>query len=1174
MISSMCVSWNRRPGRHRIVRTIACGATTTMLLLPSLAVAQHRPGNEAQQRLDPSVTETIGTSRRVERMQDTQNMSSVLPVSHTRHQQLVTLSIQDSTVGYILRKIAEQSKQQVLFDESYPQFKKRVRIRVSKANGLDAVMQAIKGTGLVARVAPDGETIMVRPLPDSTPKNDSTVSRGRIIGRVTDSTSGRGIRGVMVTIPASRLTTITDEQGAFTFSGVAAGEHRLAFRLIGYQSTTRTVVLESRRSESIRVTLREAASMLSEVVTSASGTQRKIEVGNDITVIDVDSVMRTAPISSVTDILETRVPGLTVMRSSGVPGAPSRIRIRGVGGGLLAGQSGAPTNDPIVIVDGIRINASQSGVDDQNLAAGRDFPPPSPIDQIDPNSIEKIEVLKGPSASALYGSDAANGVIVISTKKGVAGPTRLSISANASTTYLPGVYAAPGYYAWCYAPWNANFAEVRSCTGVLSGAFLDRVERFQALNEPRLTAFGRGNANSLSGTMSGGTQSVTYSLTASTGSDLGMLKVPAIYQDMFRQLYDSAMPRWMQRPNLLRTNAANARFVIEPRRGVQVTLSSRLSSQQQRQSSAQLQLPTLARIYIDTNGLAANYLGDYVTKVTSNRLVVDQVVGADWNIWPIFPFRTTAGFSRDQKNETKYFPRGLVPSTSFRDTLGKFAAGTQTTGTFDAKFDGKLFPGRRVSMAIGAVLTEQSRSQIQYQADSLPHGVTNPTRIDQMTPNAYAKATGGWFVEPRLNLSDRFFFNPGFRFDGNSVSGNRSGIGNGLWSLLPKLNFSWVALDAEGSTPYWGFLSLLRPRLGFGVAGVQPAPGWQLRLMNETKDETTGFEDGGLEISTIGNSQLRPERTQEIEGGFEADLWNRRLNLTVTQFVKLRFDAIEQIPTPLSIYGGFNQYHNIGRVRNVGTELSVEAIVVENSRIRWSIAASLSKYSNTLVALSSDLVTNFNINSTGAGTRLVPGYPLFGRWSLPILGWGQPRAEGMLTKGDVIVGDTAVYIGQQAPNFELPVQTSISLLNGQVSVNASFQYKDGLTQVGTAEQMFRQVNVLNPGVTLAAQAAAAVACEGSFSEGNGCTNYGLTQTVNLLRFNSLSVGYNVPRTFSQRFFRIPSLGIAIQGSNLGLWTSYRGYDPDVNSIAVGDETQDGGALPSPRLWRLQVNIRY
>src|SRR5581483_1560104 len=172
--------------------------------------------------------------------------------------------------------------------------------------------------------------------------------------------------------------------------------------------------------------LRLSVARLQQIVTTATGPQRRLQVANDITTINVDSVMQTAPVRSVTDLLETRVPGLEVEHTSGNPGDPARIRLRGL-------SSITRNNDPIVVLDGVRIDVSESG--NQNLARSSPLSPnfgsytaPSRLDQIDPASIETIDVFKGPRAAALYGPDAANGVIVITTKKARPGPPHWSYS--------------------------------------------------------------------------------------------------------------------------------------------------------------------------------------------------------------------------------------------------------------------------------------------------------------------------------------------------------------------------------------------------------------------------------------------------------------------------------------------------------------------------------------------------------------------------------------------------------------------------------------------------------------------------------------------------------------------------------------------------------------------------
>ncbi len=1092
----------------------------------------------------------------------------------------VTLLVKDSTVGYVVQTLARQAKMRIAYDTDNPLLRKPVSVNVKDMPLMQAMRVVLQGTGLVAAVASDGETIIVR---NASTQNTQSVSRqdttGIISGIVKDSVSGRALSGVTVTLRNTPFSTTTGENGRFLLRGVPSGEGILQFKLLGYKGTSVPIKISSGQSENlIQVFLAAGSAMLSEVVTTATGTQRKVEVGNDITTINVDEVLRTAPISTVTDILESRVPGLTVLRTSGAPGAPSRIRLRGFGGGLLSGEEGAPTNDPIVVIDGIRINASQSGASDQNLAMSERFdmapggstkysakyPRPSPLDQIDPNSIEKIEVLKGPSASALYGSDAANGVIVITTKRGRAGPTKLSTTINMGVEYLPGVYAEPGYFPFCQD--MLERASMLCTSETLQTRIIDSVVRFQALNEPRLTAFGTGNKTDFSGTVSGGNQTTSYSITGTVSNTLGMFKVPAFYQDLFKTSYDSAMPGWMRRPNRYDTKNVSANLAIEPQRHMQVTLWSRLTRSERLQSSAQLQLPELSVMYIDTANTPPAVLKQYATKVNSTSLVTDNGAEVRWNAWRRLPLMATVGLSRGTNDDERLVARGL--GSSRFDTVGFYSAGTGILSNGTARVQGTLLAAQRVTVAMGADYANDSRRQVQVRADSVVRGVSKPNAMDFASQQGSSTATGGWFVEPRLNLNSRFFVNPGFRLDGNSASGSRSGVGGGLWSLFPKLNFSWLALDAQGREPYWGIVSLLRPRVSFGVAGVQPAPDWKLRLMQPTSKVFAGADDGGLTLSTLGNTQLSPERTREFEGGFDAELWDSRLTFSITGYTKLRVDAIEKVPVAASVFGaGGNmaQYRNIGQVRNVGTELSVSATIIENELVRWGVTGSLSRYTNTLVSLNSE-ETSIDY---GSGVRLVEGYPISGRWEFPILGYATPLFGGRLTSKDVIVGDTMVYMGQQAPNFAMPFSTSLSLFRGQLSMNAMFEYKDGWTQFGSGNEMMLTNLYLNPNATLAEQAAALAAS--SRCQGQNCTKYGLIQTVNSFRFQSVSVGYVLPRSISQRV-RVRSVSLALQGQNLGLWTSYRGKDPDVNGKTVGDATEDNGQIPLPRQWRLQVRL--
>jgi TonB-dependent SusC/RagA subfamily outer membrane receptor len=658
----------------------------------------------------------------------------------------VTLVVHDSTIAYIVHELARQAKLQVLYTMDNPVFSKRVTVRIVDMNIVDAMATALKGTGLQAIFTPDDKTVVLRTRSDSVVAEPEHT--GAIIGSVTDSASNKGLAGATVSVLGSKISVLTKDNGSFVLPKVPVGKQSVTVKLIGYKSLSQNVIVVNNSRVTMHVVLIPTATVLSGVVTTVTGVQQRLAVGNDITTINVDSVMKTAPITSVTDLLETRVPGLTVQRTSGVPGAPSRIRLRGIGGGLLPNGEGA-SNDPIVVIDGIRIYANQSTPVDQNLAPtsssalrngqasySSDYPPPSALDQIDPNSIETIEVLKGPSAAAMYGSDAANGVIVITTKHGQAGHTYYSLRLGSSIQYMPGVYAAPGYYPFLYPILNSAAGTATPCTIQMTGCvppFLDSLVRFQALDDSRLSTIGRGSSNNASLTVSGGSNALTYSFTGSGTTTLGLTKMPLLYQDTYRDLYGATPPQWMRRPDRYTTWGMQANFVAVPTSNLRVTLMTSLTNSAQQQSSANLTLSSLASSYIDTTAIAPYTIGGYATRIQSKSTVANTAMSFAWTAWRILPLSGTLGISTNDRQDKKLEPYGIVQpftngtSTSNGDSVGFFSAGRGTSVTKSGTLSGSLFPTGRITTAVGLQVTQISQNIFQGASDSLAPGVSVPS---------------------------------------------------------------------------------------------------------------------------------------------------------------------------------------------------------------------------------------------------------------------------------------------------------------------------------------------------------------------------------------------------------------------------------------------------------------
>ena len=404
-------------------------------------------------------------------------------------------------------------------------------------------------------------------------------------------------------------------------------------------------------------------------------------------------------------------------------------------------------------------------------------------------------------------------------------------------------------------------------------------------------------------------------------------------------------------------------------------------------------------------------------------------------------------------------------------------------------------------------------------------------------------------------------------------------------------------VDRQNDRPLWGVLTMFRPRVAFGLAGTQPAAENRLRLFNigtdgsytqnvggqgdlvSTRGQCTpilflnGATVPGVCVNSLGNTRLRPERSSELEGGFDVTLWNGRFTTTYTRYDKVRNDAIVSVPVAPSIFGGqFNVAENIGEVRNTGTELTLNATVLENRALSWAIGANLSNDNNVLVHLNPGQSSNYALG-------LVPGYPLFGAWIAPIRTFADVNHDGIIGPKEFVIGDSLVFQGQPNPKYELSLTTDLHLLSGRLGIHATFHYQDGLTQnnVGALNSGSFLLVGNNPTTPLSYQAAVVAATCITDKGGIGCgklTRYGFIQTVNTFRFNDLSLNYELPRLIAS-WFRAPRMTMALQGSNLALRTNYRGKDPNVNAfstVSAVDQTADVGQIPEPKTWWLKLTL--
>lgn len=867
------------------------------------------------------------------------------------------------------------------------------------------------------------------------------------------------------------------------------------------------------------------------------------------------------------------------------------------------------SNDPVVIVDGIRVNSAQVDGSENlagDVARGTNQLVSSPLDAIDPNSIETVEVFKGPSAVALYGTDAVNGVIVVTTKRGQVGPARWTSSAVWGQTIMPGKWPT-NYVRLGTLPSGGvvDCPSVREASSIYpagSGNGCIPLENglltYQILNDPTTTVFGTGRTRNLTTTVSGGTKGFAYSFSGTLKEEIGLLKMADVDVSALHEA-DQSVPEWQRRPQGSESQNGTVKVTADlGRANVEFTttlakISSRTTPLQQVIAIAGgLRPPGISEF---GSIVAAPVGSGALAKVpnfrarTSSRTITNRNslrVLASPHRW--LKTEAVAGVEVSDGTDLVIFSNGdctelfggnCMATTSDND--GRFNNGAKsnivTSLTLRAYIPAISF-GRWVSLrpsVNGDYALHTSHSFVR-QASGLPAGATsgNGATAQSTTEFSDDRSTAGLYVETMFGFADHLFLPLSLRMDAGS------GLGATVRPTYPRINPSFLISDlpAFRRIPLIGRLETVRLRTAYGQSGVQPSVSAKLRTYTQLVGVIDGVSVMSTEINSFGNSLLRPEKTSEFEGGADIEMLDGRFGLKLTGYRKRTVDALVSIDVPNSVNGGGKQLRNVGNVDNTGMEFEINATILQQRFAFWQVNIGLSKNRNKLVKLGRDSLL---VGATSdVRTRFIEGYPLYGQWALPVVGFEDLNGDGWITTrvtggiDEVQLGTDPVYLGAPYPNFESSLHSTLTLLKN-ISIGIAFNYQHGLTQKNDGAGATRLLNrqaFNDPTTPLATQAYMAIAqpCVGMIK--GGCNNtIGLVQTTSTLRFNGLSVGYMLPQRLTAAVSRGRTIRVAIQGTNLGLWTNYSGKDPNVNS-SMGEVVRDTGVLPTPRLWQVSVGV--
>ena len=1096
---------------------------------------------------------------------------------------VIALDLRDVPLSTALRELSRHMGGRLMYDESVSAIPRRVTLQSAQVSAGSALRRMLEGTDVeifVSQGSQGGQLVLLKRVMPAVASADSMP----ITGRVIDAATSLPIPQVVVSIGGSSVRVLTGEDGRFVMPNVPPGSHILTFRRLGYAPGRQAVtVAAGQRDASVSVTLTPVASQLNQVVTTGTGDRAMLEIGHSSTSIDAEKEVERNAYQDLSDLLANRGNGLSTMSGGGSPNSQTRNRIRGI-------NSINANNDPIVIIDGIRAASGypscRGSIGSGNLVGCNNVP--SRFDDIDVNDIESIEILKGPSAAALWGSEASNGVIVIKTKRGRAGPTRWTV------TYDEGFSSAPTDLRIPMQGLGTppNGTSVFSCT-LLDQALgrcvpIDSVAGgFNLFADPRTTPMATGRQTDVNVSAAGGGETMQFYFSGGYRNDLGTAKMPETDRRLVRQALGQSLPGWMKRPDSKNSGNVVGRLTGQFSDNADYAITTNFIQIDSRTGGDGVMGGTGdPRSEADTLTLSSAFNKFYVErKHRTNRFIG----GLSLNWRPVTWFSGNAVVGRDYAfmQGGEYARRNwCLPfcATTSREASGQVNHGESRQMVQTVNLGGVFtvpVPGRTTVLrtAVGAQHTRSWDHDFGGSGYDLPVGRVDvtaaPSANRTATQSSDDRATFGMYVQQTVGFRERLFVNAALRRDLGSS------LGREVAPLYPKWDASWLASEE----PFFAGLRekgvSLRLRGAFGHAGVQPTTSAKFRTFSQLPrfvDPITGFGDNYALLNGVGNADLRPERSVEREGGFELGLWDDRVTTHFTAFHKFTEDAIiSRILAPsIGLGSTTRQQYNVGNVRNTGVETGVTARILDQPNLQWLLTVAYASRRNKLVSLGAG-VEPFSISASNANLAttkdddgiVMPGYPLFGRWARPILGYSDANLDGIITPDEVKLSDTLVFIGPSQPKADMAVVPEFAFWNGRIRMSADFSYIHGLTQVNTwaASSRFFTTEAYDPSTSLRDQACIVAA---SSHQDEFC----YYETVNVFRLENMSLSFAAPDRFAQ-MVRAQSASFALTGSNLGLWSGYKGYDPTVNTEdASGNRTLGGAVVPEGRTWTLRARLTF
>ncbi|MBL7698032.1 MAG: TonB-dependent receptor [Chitinophagaceae bacterium] len=977
-------------------------------------------------------------------------------------------------------------------------------------------------------------------------------------GKIVDEETGTPLEGVNVAIKGTTHYVLTDSKGDFSF---VTGQ-KLPFILVLSHVSYKTTELKV-DSSPVVLTLLPATSQLADVVVVGYGTQKRSDLTGSVSKINPEEV-HAIPEASFDAQLQGKAPGVQINTNTGVPGSDVFIRVRGA-------TSINASNDPLYVVDGVVVNNTSL----QNIFQDRAT---SPLTDINPNDIQSIEVLKDASAIAIYGARGANGVIIITTKRGNYGEkSKIEFNASEGRGWAPEdrvwkTTTGPEH-ATLINEYNANIGKplpFRPESEIVNGVpgrglpgEQPTYDRMQYLNR---TAQLRNYDISIRG----GSQNTKYYLGGGYNKQESIWKPMGFERYSFKANIDHKLSESVT-IGTSNTLSLSKRDQARPANGGNGTLLQ-----------ASLNIPTYLPIF-DEDGTPLKWVNfdniDVLTSTVNLWSNSYHYVGNayfSWDILKVLNFKSSLGIDYNNYEENEYWDtRTILGASGGKGTQSITQSGTiinEQTLSYDGKSGSHKF-----GALIGNTLQRIILKNVSATGTNFPNN--SYTQISSAATQTASQFTSesklaSFFSRIDYNYAGKYYAEFVLRADGSSRFG-----ANNKWGYFPAVGVGY-RISEENLFKNIGSISNLKLRASYGITGNQG--GIDDYASQGLWTGGFGYSDAagsnelpGTAPLQIANPDLKWEKTTQLSVGADLGLFNGRINAEFNIYDKLTTDVLLLIATPGST--GFSSYlTNYGEIRNRGFELSVNSVNVKTNDFSWRTEFNISKNKN--------IIENIPADIPFAGRdliRLQKGHSMYSYWLYKQLYVDPKTGDAVfddLNKDGKITAEDRQIVGSTWPKYFGGLSNTFTFKGFDLNVFLTYSYGN---YVWNHNRMLGET-----GGTLDANRVLLASQLDRWTPEHTETNTPRLTTENysrqensrfledgsFVRLRSLTLGYTLPQSLT-RSVGIEKARFYVAGSNLFLLTDYTGSDPESNMGTENIQGYDYGTPPQPRTVQVGLNVQ-